>query len=156
MSIQSNAQEIFARNLRTIEELKNGDKILRAAALNTVAAISFRVQQQGQNTDGEVMHTSSSKTFKAYSYYYGKKRDRLGFQTDHIDLTVTGALMDGLSVMPDGTGGYVVGFTSETSSQKAEYNEERFGTIFHLSTKEADTIFGEVINEVNAIIRRNS
>lgn len=102
------------------------------------------------------MHTSSKQTFKAYSYYYGKKREALGFQADHIDLTVTGVLMDGLQVGPDGTGGYVVGFTSQRSSDLADYNEERFGTIFQMSTKEVDTIFGEVIDEVNAIIRRNS
>lgn len=116
---------------------KEIEKQLRTIALNTVAMLKNRIQNDGEKTDGSKIKTKAKKKTGAYSQVYGKKRQKSGYQTQIIDLTVTGDLMDrGLTAAPTGVNEWSVGFTNDIEGDKADYLEQYFGTIFHLSEEE--------------------
>ncbi len=141
----SNLNEVLASLGVKLNTLGDADKVLRTAAVDTVALISDRVQQDGLKTNGTPI-----KSF--YSAGYGAKRRKLGFQTQYVDLTFTGDMMADYTVVPDGQDSFVAGFRSEKSAQKAEYNEQRFGTVFEASKNELDILKESVIESVNKIL----
>jgi hypothetical protein len=114
------------------------EKDLRKIALNTIAVISERVQNQGKKTDNTRIRTKAEKKTGAYSKYYGKKRQKK-YQTSIIDLTVTGDLFRGLTAAPLNKNEWVVGF-NDKQGEKADGLEEYFGTIFQLSDKEIQLV----------------
>lgn len=61
-------------------------RLAQAKAVNQVVAeVKVRIQNLGQ--------TSLNKSIGTYSTGYKSKRSSKGYQTDHIDLTVTGELL---------------------------------------------------------------
>lgn len=152
--IESNQDEFIKNQLSALNDLKSADKILRTAALNTVVIISDRIQQRGEKTDGSKIVTSSPTKTGAYSKEYGKKRQSKGRQTSIIDMTFTdGGMMDDLTVEPSGENEYLVGFSGKQSSDKAEWNEDRFGELFSLSNSEQELVDNIIVNKVNEILR---
>ncbi len=113
------------------------DKIARIACLNSVALISQRVQNQGLD--------SNEQSIGTYSKSWAQQRIKKGRQIKIIDLTYSGEMMDSFTFSPLGKD-YVVGFSSDTQGQKADWNEERFGTIFQLSNEELSDINNEIQN----------
>ncbi len=114
------------------------DKIGRIAALNSVALVSGRVQNRGQNSDGN--------SIGQYSPSYASKRLKhkpSALQVDIIDLTYSGEMMDSFTFSPRGKD-YVVGFSSTESGQKSDWNEERFGELFQLSNEELNLVNTEI------------
>lgn len=150
--IESNIQEVINSQLNKLDQLIEADKVLRQAAFDTVALVSDRVQQQGALTDGQKMITSSPKKFGSYSKKYGQKRSNKGLQTEIIDQTYSGDMMGDLLPEPEDKTSYVVGFRGEKSSATAQYNEERFGTIFQLSSSELSVVNGIVKDSINEIL----
>lgn len=131
----------------------NPEKIAREAALDAVALISDRVQQRGEKVNGEKITTPARQTTGAYSKYYGIKRQKAGRQTDYIDLTFSDDMMADFITSPV-DGGAEVGFKGQSSSDKSEWNEARFGELFSLSDKETDQI-GEIVNNrINGILNK--
>lgn len=111
------------------------DKIARIACLNSVALISQRVQNQGLD--------SNEQSIGTYSKSWAQQRIKKGRQVKIIDLTYSGEMMDSFTFSPLGKD-YVVGFSQDFAGQKADWNEERFGTIFQLSTEELIDINNEI------------
>lgn len=154
--VNSNIEQIINIQLKTLDQLADADKVLREAAFNTVAIISHRVQQEGKAINGEQIKSTSKKKYNAYSYGYGKKRNKEGYQTEKIDLTFSGDMMGDFLPAPEDKTSYVVGFRGKTASDKADWNERRFGKIFELSKAESDLIGGIISKKVNEILNRQS
>lgn len=157
MPIQSNINEFISAQKMMLGELGlSSDKILRQASFDLIVLISDRVQQRGENTSGDKMKTQSPYKAGAYSFDYAKyTRVKNGRQIDHVDLTFTGEMMDNFLPTSNGNNEYVVGFQGKSNSDKAEYNEAYYGTIFQASTEEITTIGEAIADNVNEIIRRN-
>jgi hypothetical protein len=150
--IESDIEKFYQKQLKTFEELASADKVLREAAFDTVVIISDRVQQKGKKTDGTDIQSKATKKTGDYSFYYGKTRQKKGFQVDHIDLTFSGDMMGDLVPIPEGTTSYLVGFRGKKSSDVAEYNEQRFGVVFQLSPSELTFILNKINTKINEII----
>lgn len=179
--VESNFSDLIVKVTSTFDQLKDTDKVLRVAALNTAAIITDRVQQEGKKTDGSQIGKYSEKNLKFKSitgkfsdiankkqlkkrlkshgdtneFHGGYKefRESLGFQTEFIDLTLTGDMFNDFIVEPVGTNSYEVGFRGEESSKIAGYHEKRFGPIFQLSTSEVQLIESEIAQKINDIFR---
>jgi hypothetical protein len=176
--IESNLED-FKKNVHAkINQLVDTDKVLRELAFDAVALISNRVQQYGLNSEEQPMkteknHVAAHKNFKTgkvfhkrkkttnriiletpYSEEYAKTRIKHGREIDHIDLTFTSQMMDNFVVAPEGKTGYVVGFRGKEASDKAEWNERRFGTIFHLSQNESKKLQEIANKRINAILSK--
>lgn len=153
--IETNIGELVQNQLQVFDDLIDADKILREAALDTLALISNRVQNRGEKADGTKIVSKSPSRKGAYSRNYGLKRQRSGREVDIIDLTATdqGGMMDSLTVEPEGNNSYVVGFAGQRASDLAEYNELRFGTIFEPSDSESDLIEEVINNRIDEIFR---
>jgi hypothetical protein len=140
--------EAFAKDQVSIfNELKEVDKVLRGALLDSLAIVKGRIQQDGLN--------SQEANIGTYSKGWAKFRKSKGRQTDHIDLTLEGTLMRNFSIIPDGNDALGIGFTSDTEAKKAEQNELRFKSkIFDLSESEQDFIEKEINSAVAKIFSR--
>lgn len=150
--IESDFAKFQTDHLKKLAQLGQADKVLREAALDTVVIISHRVQQEGKKTDGSQIKSKAKKKYGAYSYAYGKKRNREGLQTSIIDETYTGDTMGDLIPVPNGETSYIVGFRGKKASDIAEFNEQRFGKIFHLSKGELNFIKDKITKKVNEIL----
>ncbi len=145
MKIESNLASVMQNIQIDLTSLKDADKLFRQAAFDSVALISDRVQQDGLKTN-----ETPIKSF--YSLAYGKKRRKEGLQTQYVDLTFDGDMMDDFTAAQSGNE-YHAGFRSEKQGQKADWNEQRFGTIFNLSGKETKTVVGGILNKVDDTFR---
>jgi hypothetical protein len=143
--IESNLSKVTGDLISRLTNIEDADKVLRTASLDTVALISDRIQQKGLKTNGTPI-----KSF--YSAAYGRKRREDGKQTQYIDLTFSGDMMADYTAVPDGYNSFVAGFRSEKSAQKAEYNEDRFGTVFQASNEEVDILLKGVNESINKIL----
>jgi hypothetical protein len=132
----SNLGEFLKQQIRNFGNARQANQVLREAAVTTVPEIKRRIQNEGKRSDNQTMKTKSPKSFGAYSYAYGKKRQKKGRQTAIVDITDTGAMMTDLKAGPVGNNGYGIGFPSRDAEQKAEWNEKNFGVIFDLNDLE--------------------
>ncbi len=121
------------------------DRIYRTACLDSIALISNRIQQKGQKSDGVKIGS--------YKKNYAKYRDKKGRQSNYIDLTFTGEMIDGLAFSKTSDEEYSIGFSSKKSADKAEWNEARFGSVFELTEDEISLVISEVEVKVNEAIR---
>lgn len=153
-TVESNIDQVKKQVKLKLEQLIDVDKTLREAALDAVVLISDRVQQRGENTSGQKMITKSVKKTGSYDAYYAEKRTKKGLQTDHIDLTFNGDMMNDFHIAPDGETSYIIGFRGQLSSDKSDWNERKFGTIFQLSGKESELITSIITKRINAILNK--
>jgi hypothetical protein len=176
--VETNIEQ-FKNNIKgELAQLIQGDKLLREIALDTVVLISDRIQQRGLKADGTPIKSDKNniaahKNFKTgkifskrkktttrvilstpYSEEYAKKRVKKGLEIDKIDLTFSGDMMGDFIVAPEGKTGYVIGFKGQLSSDKADWNERKFGTIFQLSDSEAKLIQEKVRIKINEIFNK--
>lgn len=178
--VETNIEQFKNSIKGTLEQLIQGDKLLREVALDTVVLISDRVQQKGLKSDGSPIKSDknsvsahkNNKTGKLfskrkktttrvllstpYSEEYAAKRVKKGLEIDKIDLTFSGDMMGDFIVAPEGKTGYIIGFKGQLSSDKADWNERRFGTIFQLTDSEANLIKGIVSKKINEIFNKPS
>lgn len=136
-----------------LSDLSDVEKVMKQGAFDIIALISTRVQQEGKDQSGNKMTTKGQKKTGEYSFYYGREREKSGFQTDHVDLTVSGNLMNGF-IFESNKDELIVGF-NESASDQAEYSEAYYGSIFRLSDDELNTVIKAVEDNVNDIIRDN-
>jgi len=158
MPIQSDLTQFISAQKEMLGELGlNSDKILRQAAFDLTVLITDRIQQRGELTSGVKMKTSSQYKAGSYSFDYAKyTRVKTGRQINHIDLTLTGEMMDNFLPTSNGKNEYVVGFMGKSNADKAEWNELNFGVIFQASNEEISQTGEAISDNVNEIIRRNS
>jgi hypothetical protein len=152
--IDSNLEEVKKTLTTKLENAIQFDKVLREVCLDAIVLISHRVQQDGKKSDGSKITTTSKKRFGAYSYQYGKKRASKGLQTKIIDQTFTGDMLGDFTLAPEGEKSYVIGFRGKTASDKAEWNERRFGKIYQLSKDESKLIQDIIRKRINAILNK--
>jgi hypothetical protein len=138
-------QAFAAQQLANFQNATDAHKVLRQAVIVVVPEMKRRIQNDGKNTADVKMRTKSSKKYGAYSRAYGRFRNKKGFQTAIIDLTLSGAMMNSLKAGPTGPNSYGIGFLGPDEFKKAEWNEGRFGTIFDPSKYELQVSL-DVIN----------
>lgn len=174
IKISTNQSEFFSGVEASLEQLLNADKVLRIVSSSSVALISNRVQQKGLKTDEKPIGKYSEKTLNfgkitsrfqevgnkkqiskrlknfgdTTEFYGGYKefRKELGRQTDFIDLTLSGDMMNDFSFEATGKNEYSVGFLGIESGKIASYHEKRFGEIFSPSESEKDILTKELNN----------
>lgn len=141
----SNLSDVVKSIEIKIDSLSNADKILRQAAFDTVALVTDRVQQDG-------LKANNSPIQSFYSAKYGQRRRRKGLQTQYVDLTFSGDMLDDFLPAPLGNE-FVVGFKSEKQGHIAAFNEQRFGVVFNLSSSESDVIIKGILNKINDTLK---
>lgn len=175
--ISTNIEDVFNGLEADIQKFINSDKLLRTVALDAVAMISHRVQQQGKKTDGTLIssnknHIAAHRDFKAnkifskrkkstnrvilktpYSEGYAKERITEGRQIGYIDLTMTGDTLGDFIAEPSGKSEYSVGFRGQKSSDVAGYLEDYFGPIFTPSENEVEFLSEELERGLDAIFK---
>lgn len=152
--IDSNLEEVKKSLQTKLETAIQFDKVLREVGLDAVVLISHRVQQEGKKSDGSKISTKAKKRFGAYSYEYGKKREKEGLQTKIIDQTYSGDMLGDFILAPEGEKSYIIGFRGKTASDKAEWNERRFGKIYQLSNEESKLLSDIINKRINAILNK--
>lgn len=138
-------QAFAAQQLANFQNATDANKVLRQAVIVVVPEMKRRIQNDGKNTADVQMKTKSPRKYGAYSRAYGRFRNKKGFQTAIIDLTLSGAMMNSLKAGPTGPNSYGIGFLGPDEFKKAEWNEGRFGTIFDPSKYELQVSL-DVIN----------
>jgi hypothetical protein len=138
-------QAFAAQQLANFQNATDANKVLRQAVIVVVPEMKRRIQNDGKNTADVKMKTKSARKYGAYSRAYGRFRNKKGFQTAIIDLTLSGAMMNSLKAGPTGPNSYGIGFLGPDEFKKAEWNEEKFGTIFDPSKYELQVSL-DVIN----------
>jgi|APFre7841882793_1041355.scaffolds.fasta_scaffold31553_2 hypothetical protein len=138
-------QAFAAQQLANFQNATDANKVLRQAVIVVVPEMKRRIQNDGKNTADVKMRTKSARKYGAYSRAYGRFRNKKGFQTAIIDLTLSGAMMNSLKAGPTGPNSYGIGFLGPDEFKKAEWNEGRFGTIFDPSKYELQVSL-DVIN----------
>jgi len=158
MPIQSNISQFISAQKEMLSQLGlHQDRVLRQASFDLAALISDRIQQRGEKTNGDKMMTGSPYKAGAYSFDYGKyTRIKSGRQINHVDLTLTGDMMDNFLPSANGQNEYIVGFQGKGPADKAEYAEAYYGTVFQASNEEISQVGQAIADNVNEIIRRNS
>jgi hypothetical protein len=138
-------QAFAAQQLANFQNATDSNKVLRQAVIVVVPEMKRRIQNDGKNSADVKMRTKSARKYGAYSKAYGRFRNKKGFQTAIIDLTLSGAMMNSLKAGPTGPNSYGIGFLGPDEFKKAEWNEGRFGTIFDPSKYELQVSL-DVIN----------
>lgn len=138
-------QAFAAQQLANFQNATDANKVLRQAVIVVLPEMKRRIQNDGKNSADVKMRTKSARKYGAYSRAYGRFRNKKGFQTAIIDLTLSGAMMNSLKAGPTGPNSYGIGFLGPDEFKKAEWNEGRFGTIFDPSKYELQVSL-DVIN----------
>lgn len=138
-------QAFAAQQLANFQNATDANKVLRQAVIVVVPEMKRRIHNDGKNSADVKMRTKSARKYGAYSRAYGRFRNKKEFQTAIIDLTLSGAMMNSLKAGPTGPNSYGIGFLGPDEFKKAEWNEEKFGTIFDPSKYELQVSL-DVIN----------
>lgn len=163
----------FAKvQIKNIQDALKAEYVLRAAVVPLVPEIKDRIQQRGQKADNSQIGTYGNRVIpqafgKAQSFAskkrlktlkgtdsYKEVRQKLGLQTDYIDLTFSGDMMRSLKAGPIGPKSYGIGFLSETEDKKAFWNEKRFGLIFDVTAYELKLSLSIINKEATKILSR--
>lgn len=147
--IQTNLAETALRlqgNIRKAES--NLSRYVLEVAADGMALVAHRIQQQGQNTAGQVMHTKSPRAIQAYSKAAALLRRKKGRQTGHIDFTLEGDLMRNYNIISSSANEAVVGFLDRGMAEIAGYLESYFGPAFYLSDAEQRFLLNKLKEKV--------
>lgn len=126
-------------------DLKDKDKVLREAVVNALSLVLLSIQQKSINSDKNPLGT--------YSVGYAKKRSEKGLQTDRVDLTSTNQMLSNFKVV-DYVDGYALGFDNQFASQKATWNEQRYGSLFVPNKEDNDKVIDIIISRIDKIINK--
>jgi hypothetical protein len=146
ITFSTNLGAWIAENKKILDKLRDPDKVLKTAALNSVALISERIQVFGKLSNGSAIGGGQ------YNKSYAKRRTKSGRQVAHIDYNFSGDLMQSFIAGP-GVKIYALGFTDADNHDKKEWLEDMHGIAFELSPKEIDLAFKDIENDVNKIIQ---
>jgi hypothetical protein len=153
MKKYTTTKQLITSELQKLTDLGDVNKVLRIAAFESLDMVAARIQQEGKDSSGEVMQTSSPKKFGAYSESWGKNRAKRGRQTTRIDFTDTGDLFEAWRVFPLSRKSIGVGFFGD-EVQKARWLTEMFGNVFELTRQQRKEILELIIFEVNNIMNK--
>jgi hypothetical protein len=147
-------QAFAAQQLANFQNATDANKVLRQAVIVVVPEMKRRIQNDGKNSADVQMKTKSARKYGAYSRAYGRFRNKKGFQTAIIDLTLSGAMMNSLKAGPTGPNSYGIGFLGPDEFKKAEWNEGRFGTIFDPSKYELQVSLTVINKEAQKLLSK--
>jgi hypothetical protein len=124
------------------EKLDNFEREQRKAALTVFAIHKPRIFERGINANGGKIGEYKDGPYKAM-------RAKRGRETAFVNLEMFGSMKKDYQPTKVGVVGY--GFSNQKESDKADFNEERYGLIFELTPEEAalyaqllsDQIFGK-------------
>jgi len=125
-------------------------KAIKTVSLQAVEMITDRVQQEGKASSGRKM----AKYSAAYALVRskGKAKGQSGsLQTAHVDLTVTGQMMNNLKVIKTGTRAAKIGFSNKEAQDKANNTTNLKGTWIKPTKGEQAEIreaFADVLSDV--------
>lgn len=120
----------------SVEDHQND--LLADVAAYAAQAVKARISLFGDDADGNPIVSPSSRKIGRYAEGYARERQQMGLQTDYVDLTVTGDLMNDFGAHPDGDG-WAAGFSSPEMQQRAAKLDEHFGAdLYGISDAEAD------------------
>jgi hypothetical protein len=127
-----------SEDLKQIMRNISSDRTFRTACLDSIALVSNRIQQGGEDSNGRTIRNPAPTKSQtgAYSDFYAKKRRKAGLQTAYVDQTNSGEMLDGLDFQKTSSNEYAIGFNSKVAADKAEWNEARFGELFNLTDDE--------------------
>jgi len=131
-----------ALNKLPIDELDlQKDKLLRTVAQTALFVLQDRIftDEGGRKTDGSPIGVYTKQYLNYRERAYGKTNKQ-------INLNATGQMFRDLDIAPDGES-YTLGFKNSFNKQKADWNEERFGTIFQLSQDEVKEYIQPAVQE---------
>lgn len=134
-------QPDLKETLRSITQ----DQIYRTACLDSIALVTNRIQNEGDNSKGGKIGE--------YKPFSAKNRAKRGRQTQFIDLTDSGQMIDSLAFEKTNENEYAIGFSSKAAADKAEWNEARFGDVFALTKEEINLVTEAIEKNVGAAIR---
>lgn len=166
IQLVGNTKEVAGRILDKIDDLEDAEIILNGAVFDVFADMKERIQQRGEKSDGGKMRYVPKASKKpsllegasdsAYSPRYSKKRKKKGRQTDHVDLTMTGDMMDrAFTVIPLSKNEIGIGFQDDENFDKAQFNEERYGKIFMNTDEEIDSFLQTIKSRIKNVLRGN-
>jgi hypothetical protein len=156
MPVYDSTSAFLKQQLKNFKEASKADKVLRQAVLDATTAVSDRVQQQGQKSDGSQIGQYGQRVIpsafgKAQSFAskkrlatlsstdsYKQLRQKLGLQTAFIDFTFSGDMFKSWKPVPISDTAYGITFTSAEQLQIANSLESRFGITFELSKQELE------------------
>lgn len=131
--------------LKAVQLRIRRDHIIRTACLDSIALVTNRIQNRGENSNGG--------NIGEYSPKYADYRSKNGRQTSFVDLTFTGEMVNGIALDKTSENEYVVGFISKEAGDKAEWNEARFGEVFSLTNQEIELVGQAIESNLDAAIR---
>jgi len=152
--IESNMNQVLQSLIIKLDDgfLIETEKALRLAGNDALAMVQDRVQQRGEGISGRIQ-TKASKRYGAYSKYYGKYRDNNGRQTSFIDFTFSGDLWRAWQIINSTPIMVEIGFNQSEQSDKAEYLEAYFGTVFALNNDEEQKVLATFESEFEKELR---
>ncbi|GAB4023232.1 hypothetical protein GCM10028808_73040 [Spirosoma migulaei] len=142
LKIESNAESVFDSIIRSLQRVEdNAQENLRRAAVDSLAIIAHRIQQQGENAEGSRLRTKAIVRNGAYSKAWAKKRLERGEQIGYMDFSHNGDLFRAWQVTSTSKTEASVGFINNKQADIATGLEEQQGEkVFVLSTSEQDFV----------------
>lgn len=153
ITLQSDTSIVVSSLLSALDDITDVDKVLGRAVFDSFAGIKQRIQQKGGNAKGGKIGNYAKNKAGTGLGSWARKRQEAGRQTNFIDLTFSGDLMNrGFSVIGINDKSIGIGFLNSESAKIAGFIEDRFGRVFILSDSEIETFEASVIEDINEII----
>lgn len=116
------------------------DKTVRTALSTTLAVQKQRIFAQGLKTNGS--------SIGQYSKQYGEYKRKLGRNPGFVNLRLTDSMMNDYGLIGSNLE-YGFGFRDGFNDQKAEWAQERYGEIFHVSDSELELFMNTMFFELS-------
>lgn len=121
------------------KKLDNFEKWQRIAALTVFAKHKPRIFERGLAADGSKIGNYKDGAYK-------KKRAQKGRETSYVNLEMFGSMKKDYQVTKTGIVGF--GFSNKTESDKAEWNEDRYGKDIFELTEEERRLYTQTLDEL--------
>lgn len=137
-------------NLKRIRS--EGEKMLASAIteyLPDMAQMQRTRLEEGRDAKGDRLERNNGDWYP-YSPRYAAKRKKLGLQTDHVDLKVTGAFHKGISAKKTANNAVRLG----SSDEKSVFLEKQYDDIFGFDRSQQERVQVLVGGELESNVRR--
>lgn len=154
MKVTTNAVDVLSDMVKQLNRIENITPYnLEMAAETGRDSVVDRIQNQGVNSAGEAMESSSAKKLGRYSYSHGRRREKRGLKTNIVNLTYTGEMVDSFRLLDRSPKEVTVGFDAQGAADIAGYNAERFGVSFNMNDSEEQQATDRFLSLFNGFIK---
>lgn len=126
-----------------VNEAIRSDRVIRIALSTTLAAQKSRIFEKG-------LKTSGAKIGK-YSKKYGEYKRKLGRNPGFINFRLTDAMMNDYQIIATKKDEYGLGFRDPFNADKADWLQEKFGTVFDINDQELELFTNVMFFELEKI-----